>query len=98
MTYRQITMIIKQIYYLAKREKIPGFFCGVNVRHLLVHLLSQSMLVLVCDCRSSIEMRPDRQVTEFSRGLRAFSGGRRLSGPIRTESSGKRRKERRQDG
>lgn len=30
------------------------------------------MLVLVCDCRSSMEMRPDKQVTEFSRGLRAF--------------------------
>lgn len=41
-------------------------------QQLLVHLLSQSMLVLVCDCRSSMEMRPDRQVTEFSRGLRAF--------------------------
>ena len=60
-----------------------------------VNLLSQSMLVLLWDCKSSIDMRPDRQVTEFSRGLRAFSSSSRLSSPI--QGSKKRRKERRKE-
>lgn len=50
-----------------------------------VNLLSQSMLVLLWVCKSSIEIRPDRQVKEFSRGLRAFSSSGKIWNPTPPE-------------
>lgn len=73
-------------------ELISGLQCERRLGP--VNLLSQSMLVLLWDCKSSIDMRPDRQVTEFSRGLRAFSSSSRLSDPIRGSKRGGKRDER----
>lgn len=69
--------------------------CSVN--WFQSNLLSQSMLVLLWVCKSSIEMRADRQVTEFSRGLRAFSSSSRLENP-QIQGSKKRRGGKKRDG